>query len=370
MPFETIRELLLANNADPVSAISKVTDDLGHLLGAPSTSDKLLFKLESLETLLSVVHKEDPDGTGEVERSPAEVAVEYHKLQLQTRIFDQICLKLFSLISTGIQKPASVNAMLQKHLSSLLGHSFPKVPTNKQEALLSMCLNAFNDYIEERKLAYGDTAERASIQCAIKTLNSVLYTQSLQDTNHSPMMERIFNSVMQLISVADNNTVGNVIGLLLPKLLGKGDAQLRRQIQELWHLAIDVFEQHGQKTFQCKIIVELSERPSLLLCGLADFLFPVTGFGTLSLDLFADFRFWTMLQASLFSRSLLTRKRGMYMLKRILDIAESGNQAINVDGKETSLFWWESSERTALFKLWQDVILLLETLEEKQVFAL
>ena len=66
----------------------------------------------------------------------------------------------------------------------------------------------------------------------------------------------------------------------------------------------------------------------------------------------------------------MTRKIALYLLKRILDIAETENEDISIDKTDSSrnaVFWWTASEKIQLSAVWQDLILLLEILEEKQV---
>jgi hypothetical protein len=59
----------------------------------------------------------------------------------------------------------------------------------------------------------------------------------------------------------------------------------------------------------------------------------------------------------------------MYLLKRLLDIIETENLEIGhiTENQEQSRFWWTSSRKTDMANMWMNYILLMETLEEKQV---
>ena len=100
-----------------------------------------------------------------------------------------------------------------------------------------------------------------------------------------------------------------------------------------------------------------------ILCGLADFFY-----GHDKFCLFDKPEFWEILQEGLVSLESLTRKRTMYLLKRALDVLDKWPRDLLVMSERgNNIFYWSSDHRESLRSTWQDYILFMETLDEKQV---
>ena len=90
-------------------------------------------------------------------------------------------------------------------------------------------------------------------------------------------------------------------------------------------------------------------------------------------------QFWDMVQSALVSSDPLSRKRGMFLLHRALSSADllpcrSGGRKERLDREcghsKGCVFWWgcgSGEETVDVCYVWEGVVLLLETLEEKQV---
>ena len=64
----------------------------------------------------------------------------------------------------------------------------------------------------------------------------------------------------------------------------------------------------------------------------------------------------------------LSRKRAMYLLKRALDLLDKQPQDLLVQHKMGHpIFHWRCQNRDSFMTLWQDYVLLMEALDEKQV---
>lgn len=100
-----------------------------------------------------------------------------------------------------------------------------------------------------------------------------------------------------------------------------------------------------------------------ILCGLSDFFYGQDRF-----CLFDKPEFWEILQEGLVSLESLTRKRTMYLLKRALDVLDKWpSDLLVMSDRGNNIFFWSSDHRESLISTWQDYILFMETLDEKQV---
>lgn len=95
-----------------------------------------------------------------------------------------------------------------------------------------------------------------------------------------------------------------------------------------------------------------------ILCGLAN-IFISEDHSDILVIKFNDF--WMIIQKSLISNDALVRKKGLYLLKRSVDIAATLNLQVNVD-----LFSWSYLAYDCLQKCWEKFFILFEILEEKQ----
>lgn len=103
-----------------------------------------------------------------------------------------------------------------------------------------------------------------------------------------------------------------------------------------------------------------------ILCGLADFFFdPVNH------SLFLQAGFWEIIQQGLVLNEPLTRKRSMYLLKRALDLLDKQPcDLLVLSEKGNRIFYWSCAKKDLLMSIWRDYVLLMETLDEKQVQCL
>ncbi|GFR98332.1 tRNA (guanosine(18)-2'-O)-methyltransferase [Elysia marginata] len=92
----------------------------------------------------------------------------------------------------------------------------------------------------------------------------------------------------------------------------------------------------------------------------------------LALRLLSD-NFWSTIQAGLVSSEPLHRKLAVYLIKRLIDTCEKNDCTVNVIHRpdmRAPIFWWSSAAKKQLSALWEDFILIIEVLEEKQVHVI
>ncbi len=82
------------------------------------------------------------------------------------------------------------------------------------------------------------------------------------------------------------------------------------------------------------------------------------------LDVRVEAPFWSIVQEGLTSLDPLSRKRCVYLLRRVLKSVQESN-AVDMAGQ--GVFWWREPHAKRLEAVWDDLVLLLETMEEKQV---
>ena len=100
-----------------------------------------------------------------------------------------------------------------------------------------------------------------------------------------------------------------------------------------------------------------------ILCGLADFFS-----GPDNHNLFLQAEFWEIIQQGLVVNEPLTRKRSMYLLKRALDLLDKQPcDLLVLSEKGSHIFYWSCDKKDSLMNIWHDYVLLMETLDEKQV---
>jgi hypothetical protein len=102
-----------------------------------------------------------------------------------------------------------------------------------------------------------------------------------------------------------------------------------------------------------------------IMCSLADFF--ITDSESKHAVLY-DSKFWKLIQQGLYKQDPLSSKRSMYLLKRALDHIDKQNLALKVmDDHSIVIFYWNPQQRKYWFNVWQEFVLLMETLNETQV---
>ena len=181
---------------------------------------------------------------------------------------------------------------------------------------------------------------------------------------------RYIAKVLQILPVADDKLFSSLSTKLLPTLLRTIEHGERvNHLDAVWALIWDIFNAHGQEVFNPnRKMSQANEQPHALICALADWFFSDIGSSAVMTKLLCKTEFWVVLQSGFYHSNSLTRKQSMYTLKRILDTIEKNEVAINCDSmSDDVIFWWRPEAKKDVSNVWTDLILLMETLEEKQV---
>jgi len=181
---------------------------------------------------------------------------------------------------------------------------------------------------------------------------------------YQTIREQLLNESSRIMLLADEKIVGQLLGSLLPVLIG--DTPKDTDINLIWNTVLSC-SHNCRCTAKMESLGLLSERAIFLVCSVADIFFPATGFSHDVLILLLGPDIWHIIQSGVFHESSLTRKRAMYLLKRLLDVIQTQNIELIPEECEQPRFWWTDSQKTQLSELWMNYILLVETLEEKQV---
>lgn len=156
--------------------------------------------------------------------------------------------------------------------------------------------------------------------------------------------------IAQAMKYMKNNLLINMTMNCLQNIISlSSDGKLNR-LTAVWELIIEEFDAGNEK-------------PYVLLCGMANHFFPVIN-NNVVLDLKTKDAFWRIIQRGISKTTPSSRKQSMYLLKRITDICNT----CGVSVQSEHLFQWGPSGDH--LEIWDDYILLLETLEERQVSVL
>lgn len=176
----------------------------------------------------------------------------------------------------------------------------------------------------------------------------------------------LFPHLLGLLGQSEPGTCHRLATSLLSAFITASSPQ---HVAAVWRLVGDVFRQ--------RTVVEGSALglALALLCCFSDVLiardphspfsagFP-SGVADLCplLDVRVESEFWAVVGEGLVSGDPLDRKRGAYLLHRVLTSVRGGGEVVSEGG----VFWWSVECDGALRAVWEDLLLILDTMEEKQ----
>ena len=185
----------------------------------------------------------------------------------------------------------------------------------------------------------------------------------------------LFDGSLRVLKEADLRTCYVICSTLLP-LLVAGDPAGRSN--QLWKFVKDV---HSQAVCVTSLGSDLI---LAIFCCLSDmFLYsnmsspfsvlcraPGNGAAELALDLRWEDQFWEIVQGGLVSHDAQARKQAMYLVRSVLESVQGSKAGDVVVTSKKHVFWWSQDCEVTLKKAWDDLVLILETMEEKQVSGL
>lgn len=197
-------------------------------------------------------------------------------------------------------------------------------------------------------------------------LTAVDYMCQYLDQSASTLSLIEQSSILQALEhsfqVFQEQILAEVFLNLIPRLLMKSPDQVHL-LESLCGACFKNFSIQGDKVAE-----ETSCSQSLfLICGLSDIFFP-PGQIQETQYLLENAQLWHVLKSGLISPDVLARKRGLFLLGKLLDhAARAGPGNTGVTGHLGNA---EQPGQKTTRKFWDDFILITETLEETQVIVL
>lgn len=265
------------------------------------------------------------------------------------KVLDSVCLSLLGKIHPSIDSCVENLAVLTS-ASSLCGTCLLKADEVRAVTLIEQCLGLLKNYSHDTEWPSEEEGVM-DIYCCLSVLQHI----SKQSRNKSlPTVQSKlllgYFIIAQAMKYMKNNLLINMTMNCLQNIISlSSDGKLNR-LTAVWELIIEEFDAGNEK-------------PYVLLCGMANHFFPVIN-NNVVLDLKTKDAFWRIIQRGISKTTPSSRKQSMYLLKRITDICNT----CGVSVQSEHLFQWGPSGD--YLEIWDDYILLLETLEERQVRVL
>ncbi|XP_048457329.1 probable methyltransferase TARBP1 [Rhincodon typus] len=167
------------------------------------------------------------------------------------------------------------------------------------------------------------------------------------------------------VRVGEDSVASRMVTGLIPALLWHPGSSVSKcpSAQEIW----DRVKHWGKTGSVFRSLLLLSSLPPHLLFGTGDRPSPDT------FDLRICLEFWELVQTGLVQPDNTSRKRAMYLLKRAVEVSNTLRSEIRSESQaesNTCLFWWSGEKSKQLVQLWENYILIMETLEENQVHVI
>lgn len=239
-----------------------------------------------------------------------------------------------------------------------------------------IALNIFEQIFNHIMIHNDDAADLT--QPSILLVHTLLTSGQLHNLD-SQVLAYVFERVRSLLVTADIMAVHLLCSLVLPLLLTDVS-----RVNIMWSLIESVWA-HQQTTEVRQLDMVLT-----LLCTLVHvFVSPLSPIVPLPptvkspplRDVRGNKLLWEVVQCGISDSDPLSRKRSLFLINRVMLSLEGDDHTKN-DGaagesaledatvtisSEGHVFWWDQNHKDTLHSLWEDVVLLLETLEVKQV---
>jgi len=189
----------------------------------------------------------------------------------------------------------------------------------------------------------------------VKTL-SHLYDCSHKGSIDQTITDDLLAAIDDMCLTAKESFVGHILVQLVPNIFRNYEHH-ETAVARLWSIV--------ERSYNISCI----SRCCFLICGLVDVFFaPGNMSMPISSNLLSSSTLWSCVQRGLQCGDALTRKRAIFILRRALDFARviESNVESTVTGDTEDLLNFADCLRQ-LSSVWSEVIVLFESLEEKQV---
>ncbi len=371
LPWSELLKVNGINTSEGCNAFIKKISDLFrgnfHLFNGAFSSEsqvkangeKLTQYLESLQFLLMQLLSEGNDG---------------HRnctLKVCQEISCDVIDPYLELLSTGYytsnESISSINLAVQSISSMLLQYN---------SAMGQKILDIFLYKLEKlykNSLVMHENHSMSNVYSIISILSHAINQAGpVKLESNELSLAELFEKTLSVLKEGDLRTCHLVCSTLLP-LLVVGDPKGRAV--RIWKFVKDVYS----RTI-CVVTLGIDLILTIFCCLSDIFLYrnessPFSAFFCRSqvvgreepvLDLRKDDQFWEMVQYGLMSHDALARKQALYLVRSVLaSVRELKSNDCVVSDQQ--VFWWSKDCEALLSKAWDDLVLILETMEEKQV---
>ena len=241
------------------------------------------------------------------------------------------------------------------------------------ELFCSFCTQRSCEIPEElhRKMAVNPVA-------AITILDHMLRTADANEIEGRGIsLSSLYDSVMQLLQDSDLQTCYRLITSILPQFVTYSHPE---RVENMWDFIVQV---RGKKLH---VNSHDSDLILTILCCFSNLFISYNHTSPFSsrlpsflrdrkkpaYDLRKEAVFWNIVQEGLTSPDPISRKRCTYLVQCVLAsvrgaLGEGGWEGVATDD---GVFWWSGECNRELGTVWDSLMLIIETMEEKQVFEL
>lgn len=189
-------------------------------------------------------------------------------------------------------------------------------------------------------------------------------TSVLTDKGAHHILTQLFECLLSFLQHADKTLCYQLCSSVFPYFIVSMADGLDR-LTSLWNLVT--------AAYQNSINIEMNSLDlalTVLCCFVNQFLgCSHDHTASILLDLKTSSFFWSVIQDGLGHSDPLNRKRSSFLLQQSLKSVLS-MKTLDDFATSDNVFWWKAQYESELRAIWEATVLLLETLEEKQVFYL
>ena len=243
-----------------------------------------------------------------------------------------------------------------------------------QNTVSSSCglriLEIFQKHLE--KLCHDNSDSTANASNIISIIaHAIKKADPISIESNIFSMSDLFEEVLSLLKEVELKVCQLLSSMLLPLLIA---SEPSARTARVWKFVQDVHSQSLCVTclgsdliltiFCClsDVFLHNTSSPFTILCQ-----FPARNSSRSEpvFDLREEDEFWEIVQDGLVSDDPLARKQSMYLVRSVLESVE--RSSVGSVASAGRVFWWDKDCEKQLRKAWDDLVLVLETMEEKQV---
>lgn len=277
---------------------------------------------------------------------------------LANKVLKEMCWPIVYVSSLDKDRQLSGNNRKKLHLCyDIVAFCCSLFPTTLLSEICEKSLQVLRRYVVETS-ATEDNAHDASV--TLDLIGNLVRSDCLNSSHSTNVIsgetgDKLFLELLNILPHTTESLCGKVTGLVLPKFL---EYKRTERCEAVWNVVKRISPSHAAGS-----ATGTFNQTYAILCGLADFFF-----GPDNHSLFQQAELWEIIQQGLVLNEPLTRKRSMYLLKRALDLLDKQPcDLLVLSEKGSRIFYWSCDKKDSLMSIWRDYVLLMETLDEKQV---